>query len=76
MVTTYTYSASFDVAFLEGGGTDIRRMWLDGREVPLGALEVVHEDGLLKARARDLDLTDYGNRIPAIEVEVYRHGVG
>ncbi len=77
-VTAYTYSASFDTALVGHVGHNwrdsITRVWMDGREVPLSTIEVVREEGQLIGKARDLPLTEYGNRIPQVEFEVIRRG--
>lgn len=101
-VTTYTYSASFDIALCVGPILGILRIWADGRliynidaddelpcEVYLGTetqepdptFEAIHGVGSVPAYRgiahvvfTDWMLTDYGDRIPQLEFEVFTNG--
>jgi len=100
-VTTYSYSASFAVAFSSRAVLAVRRIWADGNllrgaagdfktalgafrlhrggeDQPLDPLIAAHKGmastpahrGLAYAVFEDLQLADFGNRIPSLTFEV------
>lgn len=98
-VTTYTYSASFDILLCVGPIVGVNRIWADGRLIwsassgdampctlytgtddqdPDPIFEAIHGVGNLPAYRgyahvvfADYMLTDFGNRIPVLEFEVF-----
>lgn len=101
-VTTYTYSASFDIALCVGPIVGILRIWADGRLIynidagdslpctvylgtetqePDPTFEAVHGVGNVPAYRglahvvfSDYMLTEFGDRIPLLEFEVFTAG--
>lgn len=69
-ITTYCYFADFDIQ-LAAGLIDVRRIWADGRELDMKAIEIVNNpDGSATARARRFDVNEFGYRVPNLEFEI------
>lgn len=64
------YAAELELELVPGIGRP-RALRLDGRDVPLpeGATVTHHPCGMRVLHIPHLDLTEYGNRVPQIEVE-------